>query len=125
MLVADTTEYGTYKSGVRATGITFSLQTFISKMNSALVNSFMLFCISFTGYDALLESQTAEVITKIWNIYIYIPAIGYVLGIIILVVFYKLRVNDVQIMAKYNNGEISYEEANAELGKKFGTPFKR
>lgn len=125
MLVADTTEYGTYKSGVRATGITFSLQTFISKMNSALVNSFMLFCISFTGYDALLNSQSIEVINRIWNVFIYIPAIGYILGIIILLVFYKLRVGDVQIMAKYNNNEISYDEANKLLGDKFGSPYKR
>ena len=125
MLVADTTEYGTYKSGVRATGITFSLQTFISKMNSALVNSFMLTCIAFTGYDASLSAQTTEVITKMWNTFLYIPAIGYILGIIILVVFYKLRVDDVQIMAKYNNGEISYDEANDKLKAKFGSPFKK
>ena len=42
MLVADTTEYGIYKSGTRATGITFSLQTFIAKLKNAVVNSFML-----------------------------------------------------------------------------------
>lgn len=124
MLVADTTEYGTYKSGIRATGITFSLQTFISKLNSAFVNSFMLFCISLTGYNALLETQTVEVMNKIWNVFIFVPAIGYVLGIIILLCFYKLRVNDVQLMAKYNNGEISYEEADKLLSDKFGHPYK-
>ena len=125
MLVADTTEYGTYKSGVRATGITFSLQTFISKMNSALGGSFMLTCISLTGYNELLEVQTAEVVKGIWNVFILVPTVGYILGIIILVLFYKLRVEDVQIMAKYNNGEISYEEANEKLGKKFGEPHRR
>lgn len=124
MLVADTTEYGTYKSGIRATGITFSLQTFISKLNSAFVNSFMLFCISFTGYNASLETQLSETMTKIWNVFIIVPAVGYIVGIIILVLFYKLRVNDVQIMAKYNNGEISYDEANSLLGAKFGAPHK-
>ena len=125
MLVADTTEYGTYKSGVRATGITFSLQTFISKMNSALGNSFMLFCISLTGYNELVDVQTVEVVKGIWNVFIMIPAIGYVLGILILIFFYKLRNDDVQIMAKYNNGEISYEEASDKLAKKFGEPYRR
>ena len=125
MLVADTTEYGTYKSGIRATGITFSLQTFISKLNSAFVNSFMLFCISFTGYNSNVDVQTLDVMTKVWRVFVAVPAIGYILGIIILVLFYKLRVNDVQTMAKYNNGEISYDEANAILGKKYGNPFNK
>ena len=125
MLVADTTEYGTYKSGIRATGITFSLQTFISKLNSAFVNSFMLFCISLTGYNSNLDVQISEVIMKVWRVFVIVPAVGYILGIIILVLFYKLRVDDVQNMAKYNNGEISYDEANALLGDKFGEPHKK
>lgn len=125
MLVADTTEYGTYKSGTRATGITFSLQTFISKLNSALLNSFMLVCISLTGYNANVSVQTAETVAKIWRVFIGVPCIGYVGGLIILVLFYKLRVGEVQVMAKYNNGEISREEAVAKLGAKYGEPAER
>lgn len=124
MLVADTTEYGTYKSGVRATGITFSLQTFISKLNSAFVNSFMLFCISFTGYDAALETQITSVVTRMWRVFIIIPAIGYIFGIIVLILFYKLRLNDVQIMAKYNNNEIGLKQAKQLLGNKYGEPHQ-
>ena len=60
MLVADTTEYGTYKSGTRATGITFSLQTFISKLKNAAVNSFMLLCIAWTGYNAKASVSDRE-----------------------------------------------------------------
>lgn len=122
MLVADTTEYGTYKSGTRATGITFSLQTFISKLKGAIVNSFMLICISLTGYVATSEVQTKEVATKMWQVFLAVPTIGYVVGITILLLFYKLRDKDVQVMAKYNNGEISLEEAEEKLNKKFGSP---
>lgn len=124
MLVADTTEYGTYKSGTRATGITFSLQTFISKLKNAAVNSFMLLCIAWTGYNAEAAVQTPEVTRKIWNVFLAVPVIGYVIGIGVLFAFYKLRDRDVQIMARYNNKEISYDIAAAELSDKFGPPAK-
>ena len=125
MLVADTTEYGTYKSGTRATGISFSLQTFISKLKNAFVNSFMLLCISWTGYIAEAETQAVQVADNMWKVFLLVPTIGYIVGIIVLLLFYKLRDPDVQIMAKYNNKEISFEEANAKLGEKFGTPYRK
>ncbi len=124
MLVADTTEYGTYKSGTRATGITFSLQTFISKLKNAAVNSFMLLCIAWTGYNAKASVQGPEVIGKIWKVFLAVPVIGYVAGIAILLLFYKLRDGDVQTMAKFNNREISYEEAASKLEDRFGLPGK-
>ncbi|MBQ8995638.1 MAG: MFS transporter [Oscillospiraceae bacterium] len=124
MLVADTTEYGVYKSGTRATGITFSLQTFISKLKNAVVNSFMLLCIAWTGYDASAAVQSADVAKKIWTVFLMVPAIGYVIGIIILLSFYKLRDDSVQVMAKYNNREISYEETVEKLADTFGLPAK-
>ncbi len=124
MLVADTTEYGIYKSGTRATGITFSLQTFISKLKNAAVNSFMLLCIAWTGYNAKASVQGPEVIGKIWKVFLAVPVIGYVAGIAILLLFYKLRDGDVQTMAKFNNREISYEEAASKLEDRFGLPGK-
>ena len=125
MLVADTTEYGIYKSGTRATGITFSLQTFIAKLKNAVVNSFMLLCIAWTGYDASALEQTAEVTRKIWAVFLMVPVIGYILGIAVLMFFYKLRDNNVQLMAKYNNHELSYEEAVEQLSDEFGLPAKQ
>ena len=125
MLVADTTEYGTYKSGTRATGITFSLQTFISKLKNAAVNSFMLLCIAWTGYNAELDVQPAQVVSRIWKVFLTVPVIGYVIGILILLFFYKLRDPDVQAMAKYNNREISFDEAKETLESRFGLPAER
>ena len=122
MLVADTTEYGIYKTGTRATGITFSLQTFIAKLKNALVNSFMLLCIAWTGYDASAAEQTAAVTKKIWTVFLMVPVAGYILGIIVLFFFYKLRDSNVQLMAKYNNRELSYEDAVEALGDEFGLP---
>lgn len=124
MLVADTTEYGTYKSGTRATGITFSLQTFISKLKNAAVNSFMLLCIAWTGYNAEAAVQAPEVTGRIWKVFLIVPVIGYIAGIVILLLFYHLRDKDVQVMARYNNREISYEDATEELKDRFGLPGK-
>ena len=124
MLVADTTEYGTYKSGTRATGITFSLQTFISKLKNAAVNSFMLLCIAWTGYNAEAAVQAPDVTGRIWKVFLIVPVIGYIAGIVILLLFYHLRDKDVQVMARYNNREISYEDATEELKDRFGLPGK-
>ena len=124
MLVADTTEYGTYKAGTRATGITFSLQTFISKLKNAAVNSFMLLCIAWTGYNAEAAVQVPEVTGRIWKVFLIVPVVGYIAGIVILLLFYHLRDKDVQVMARYNNREISYEDATEELKDRFGLPGK-
>jgi len=126
MLVSDTTEYGTYKSGTRAAGITFSLQTFASKLKGALCTSFILFMVGLIGYKSgeNVVQDAPGIQENMWAMFIFIPLIGYVVAGTLLLLFYKLRDKDVQIMAQYNNKEISYEEACAKLEKKFGKPAK-
>lgn len=121
MLIADTVEYGTYKSGTRAAGITFSFQTFIAKVNAAIVGSLALAIMGFAGFvEGEGVAQTEAVSNAIWAEFTLLPALGYVVGIIVLVLFYKLRDRYVQTMAAYNNGEISKEVAETELLEKFG-----
>ena len=50
MLVADTVEYGTYKTGTRAAGISFSLQTFVAKLKNGLIGSVVLGSLSVVGF---------------------------------------------------------------------------
>lgn len=123
MLIADTVEYGTYKSGTRAAGITFSLQCFVAKLKNALIGSVVLFTLSSVGFiegeNAIQPDGVADGVWKLFNLF---PAAGFVVAIVILLAFYKLRSKDVQIMAGYNNGEISREEAEALLGAKYGSP---
>ena len=85
----------------------------------------MLLCIAWTGYDAAASAQTAEVSGKLWAVFLMIPVIGYVIGIAILVLFYKLRDDSVQTMAKFNNREITYDEAVEKLSGTFGLPASR
>ncbi len=121
MLVADTVEYGTYKSGTRAAGITFSLQTLASKLKGALIGSMILWSLSAVGFvEGENAIQPAGVEEGVWLLYSVIPVIGFSIALALLIPFYKLRTKDVQVMSKYNKGEISREEAEAVLAEKYG-----
>ncbi len=125
MLIADTVEYGTYKSGTRAAGITFSLQCFAAKLKNALIGSVVLFTLSTVGFiEGENAVQPAGVADGVWGLFNLFPAAGFVIAIGLLLAFYKLRSKDVQTMAKYNNGEISREEADAILCEKYGPAAK-
>ncbi len=121
MLIADTVEYGTYKSGTRAAGITFSLQCFVALVKNTLIDEIILVNLAIIGFvEGENAIQPIGVDMGIWRLFTIVPAVGFVIAIIILRLFYKLRTEDVQIMAKYNNGELSKDEAEAVLAAKYG-----
>lgn len=121
MLIADTVEYGTYKTGTRAAGISFSLQTFVAKLKNGLIGSVVLLSLSAVGFvegeNAIQPEGVAE---GVWALFCLFPALGFGLALVILLLFYKLRSGDVQVMARYNNGELSRQEAEAILAEKYG-----
>ena len=121
MLVADTVEYGTYKTGTRAAGISFSLQTFVAKLKNGLIGSVVLLSLSSVGFVSGENAVQPEgVADGVWALFCLFPAAGFGIALVLLLLFYKLRTRDVQVMARYNNGEISREEANALLAEKYG-----
>ena len=125
MLIADTVEYGTYKSGTRAAGITFSLQAFIAKLKNALIGTIVLLSLSAVHFvEGENAVQPAGVAEGVWGLFTLLPAAGFTVALAILLLFYKLRSKDVQTMAQYNNGEIDREEADALLGERYGDPAK-
>ena len=129
MFTPDCAEYGQYKSGVSATGITFAIQTFSVKITAAISSSLALFLLGlfnwisvnasdFAELEALNIQQPPEALTGLWIVYALIPTIGLAIaGIFYL--FYKLNDKDVQIMAKCNSGEITRAEAEAQLSRKY------
>lgn len=126
MLVADTVEYGTYKTGTRAAGISFSLQTFVAKLKNSLIGTVVLLSLSSVGFiEGENAVQPAGVADGVWALFCLLPAAGFAIALVILLLFYKLRTKDVQIMAQYNNGEISTEQAEARLAGKYGPAGKR
>lgn len=127
MFTPDCAEYGYYKTGVDAKGISFSIQTFTTKIAAAIASSLGLAILSFFEWKTIeAESfadierlhivQNATALNGLWITYILIPSIGLAITSIIYL-FYKLRDKDVQVMARYNAGEISREEAERLLPK--------
>ena len=129
MFTPDCAEYGQYKSGVSATGITFAIQTFSVKITAAISSSLALFLLGcfnwisvqasdFAELEALGIQQTPQALQGLWIVYALIPTIGLAIaGICYL--FYKLNDKDVQIMAKCNSGEITREEAERLLSRQY------
>ena len=126
MLIADTVEYGTYKTGTRAAGISFSLQTFVAKLKNGIIGSVVLVSLSMVGFvEGENAIQPAGVADGVWALFCLLPAVGFAIALVILLVFYKLRSHEVQVMSLYNNGELTKEEAEAVLGEKYGAAGER
>ena len=121
MLIADTVEYGTYKTGTRAAGISFSLQCFVAKLKNGLIGSVVLMSLSSVGFvEGEGAIQPEGVAEGVWKLFCLFPAAGFAIALAILLLGYKLRTKDVQIMSRYNNGEISKVDAETLLAAKYG-----
>ena len=122
-------DYGQYKTGSDAKGITFAIQTFSAKFTSSISTSLGMWVVGvfgFISYSAnsfaelkeMGATQTPEVLRGLWLAYALIPVIGGILQMILLL-FYKLNDKDVQIMSDYNSGVINREQAEASLSRKY------
>jgi len=119
MFTPDCAEYGCYKTGTSAPGITFATQTFFAKMQSALVSSFGAFILGLIGFVEGADAVQAEGFDKVlWNTSNIAPIVGTIIALVVLH-FYKLNDHDVQLMAKVNSGEITREEAEAQMKNKY------
>lgn len=118
-LPQDCIEYGTFKTGIRKEGITFALQSFISKVIAAFASANGALIFHFARYDGSLAVQPPEIVSLIWNCCMLIPAAGMVLGIGFLFA-YNLRDRDVQLMSDANEGKITREEALAGFSRDYG-----
>jgi len=129
MFTPDCAEYGEYKSGISAKGITFAIQTFSVKITGAVSSSLALFLLglfgwisveaeSFEALKAMNIQQTPEALQGLWIVYALIPVIGMIISTFFYL-GYKLNDKDVQIMAKCNSGEITREEAEKLLSRKY------
>jgi Na+/melibiose symporter-like transporter len=98
----DFAEYGTYKTKIPATGITFTLQTFTSKVNGALGSALGIFLLSVIHFTEGKDSVQVDSFSgNLWFLFTIIPAIGY---LVVLPIFwqYKLREKDVEKIIAIN-----------------------
>ena len=117
-LPQDCIEYGTFKTGVRKEGITFALQSFISKIISAFATANASLILFFLDYDAKADVQPASTVDAIWGCSLLIPMAGMLLGLFCLFA-YKLRDQDVQLMCDANEGKITREEALERMSREY------
>ena len=129
MFTPDCAEYGQFVSGIEAKGITFAIQTFSTKLCSAVCSFLALFLLglcqwvqveaeSFAELAQLGIQQPPAALEGLWNVYALVPVIGMTVSIFFYL-FYRLNDRDVQIMASCNSGQISREEAEARLSRKY------
>ena len=130
MFTLDALEYGKYKTGIDATGINFAVQTFSAKIPGSVSTALGAFLLSMTSFvlveadsiAALANSgivQTQQAITEMYLVITLPNLIGCAVAYTVLLCCYKLRSRDVALMAKYNAGEISREECDAQLSRKY------
>ena len=129
MFTPDCAEYGQFKSGISAKGITFAIQTFSVKITGAVSSSLALALLGLFGWVAVeAESfeqlaamgiqQSDAALNGLWIVYALVPVIGMIISTFFYM-GYKLNDKDVQIMAKCNSGEITREEAEKLLSRKY------
>ena len=129
MFTPDCAEYGQYKSGISAKGITFAIQTFSVKITGAVSSSLALFLLGLFGWisveaesfeqlAAMNIQQSGTALNGLWIVYALVPVIGMLLSTFFYL-GYKLNDKDVQTMAKCNSGEITREEAEKLLSRKY------
>ena len=116
-------------SGINAKGITFAIQTFSVKITGAVSSALAIFLLGlFSWVSVEAESfkelaemgieQPPEALKGLWIVYALVPVIGMMISTVFYL-FYKLNDKDVQIMAKCNSGEITREEAEKLLSRKY------
>ncbi|MBQ2901053.1 MAG: MFS transporter [Agathobacter sp.] len=115
MFIPDCIEYGQYTTGQRNAGTSFCLQTFVSKLNSAIISSLTAFIIAAMGFSATNVTEAGK--DGVWFTYTIFTAIGSIIAIPLLLKFYTIRDKDVKEMIACNNGEITKEECEKRLSK--------
>ncbi len=131
MFTPDCAEYGQYKTGIEAKGITFAIQTFMIKVTAAVSGSMSMLLLglkstgwinveasSFEELQRLGIQQPQHALDVLWFSYVMIPAIGSALAFFCWM-FYKLRDKDVQVMAECNAGKLTKKQAEKKLSRKY------
>lgn len=120
LFIADCIEYGQYHSGRRTPGIAFATKAFTNKMVVALTGALSMFGLAAVGFvEGSGVVQSAATVEGIWTLYALFPMIGTVLSLVLFTSMYKLRDKDVQAMTRYNDRDITREEAQTAFTRKF------
>ncbi|MDO4651131.1 MAG: MFS transporter [Eubacteriales bacterium] len=87
--IADTVEYGEWKTGIRTEGMACAAMTFAAKIGSGVGTAMVGWLLSFGKFDAKAATQIPSAILAIKGCYVYFPAL-FCLIMIFLMAFYDL-----------------------------------
>lgn len=110
-LMADTVDYGEWKSGIRSQGLLVSAAGIGIKLGSGLGGAIPAWMLAAGGYVPNQE-QTAAALTAITTSYIWLPVLFSVLAIVIMF-FYKFEKPHDEIIA-----ELEYRRAQSQKRRK-------
>ena len=129
MFTPDCAEYGEYKIGTEAKGITFATQTFTMKLTSALSGAIGIAILGIFGWQSVAAesfaelaamgvTQTEPALSALWAVYALLPAIG---GGLCMLIWsrYKLDTKDAGLMAQYNQGKLTRKECDEQLSRTY------
>ncbi|WP_343250357.1 glycoside-pentoside-hexuronide (GPH):cation symporter [Diplocloster hominis] len=105
VMLADTIDYGEWKTGVRTEGLVFSSSSFGSKVGTGIGSALVGWVLAWGGYIASAKVQADSVLNAILAVYIYIPAVLQVVSIILLF-GYTLDKHLPKILRDLNNGAL-------------------
>lgn len=88
-MIADSAEFGQWKTHVRQDGMIFSAASVGSKLGGGLASAGIGLLMDSVGYDGTLAAQSPEAMDMIYNICMYAPIIFSVI-IVVLCLLYKL-----------------------------------
>lgn len=88
-MVADTIEYGQWKTGRRVEGMLYSSTTFGAKVGAGVGGAVALGIIGAAGYNGLAAIQTASAVEAIKMVYLVLP-VPFLIMVPLFYVFYKL-----------------------------------
>lgn len=88
-MVADTIEYGHWKTGTRVEGMLYSSMTFGAKFANGIGNSIALSVLGRAGYDGLAAAQSESALQAIRAFYLYIPIV-FMIAICVIYALYRL-----------------------------------
>lgn len=97
-MVADTIEYGQWKTGKRVEGMLYSSTTFGAKIGAGVGMAIAMGILGAAGYDGIAAVQSAAALSAIQNLYLLAP-LPFMIAMPVLYYFYKLDKIYPQVMA--------------------------
>lgn len=99
--MADTIEYGEWKTGIRSEGLVFAAGSIGQKVGMALAGALIGWFLSLGGYVPNAATQSASTVFAIKSLFIYIPVLIYII-ITVIMYFWKLDQEYPQIVEELN-----------------------